>query len=76
MYLLVWVKTLTLVENVSRYTLIEIFCVARLCCVVMMLYFLDSDATSVDVFYFIGYSQPLSWYCLSQMLMSILSLLC
>jgi hypothetical protein len=40
MYLLQGVKTLTLVKNVSRYTLIEICCVAGLCHVVMLSYFL------------------------------------
>jgi hypothetical protein len=53
---------LTLVKNVSRDTLIEICCVAALCRVVMMLYFLDNDATSVNAFYFAGYSQSLSWF--------------
>jgi hypothetical protein len=73
MYLLRGVKTLTLVKNVSRYTLIEICCVAGLCRVdvVMMSYFLGNDATSVNAFYFVGYSQPLSWYFLSQKLTSI-----
>jgi hypothetical protein len=47
MYLLRGVKTLTLVKNVSRDTLIEVCCVAGLCRVVMMSYFLDNDATSV-----------------------------
>jgi hypothetical protein len=71
MYLLQGVKTLTLVKNVSRYTLVEICCVAGLCRVVMMLYFVGNDATSVNAFYFVGYSQPLSWYFLSQKLTSI-----
>jgi hypothetical protein len=61
---------LTLVKNVSRFTLIEICCVAGLCRVVMM-YFLGNDTTSVNAFYFFGYSQPLSWYFLSQKLTSI-----
>jgi hypothetical protein len=78
------VKTLTLVKNVSRYTLTEICCVAGLCRVVMMSYFLGNDATSVNAlyfvgndatnvnaFYFVGYSQPLSWCFLSQKLTSI-----
>jgi hypothetical protein len=71
MYLLRGVKMLTLVNNVSRYTLIEICCVAGLCSVAMMSYFLCNDATSVNAFYFVGYSQPLSWRFLSEMLMSI-----
>jgi hypothetical protein len=66
MYLLRGVKTLTLVENVSRDTLIDICCVAGLCCVVMISYFLGNDATSVNAFYFVGCSQPLSWYFLSE----------
>jgi hypothetical protein len=41
--------------------MIEICCVARLCHVVMMSYFLGNDATSVNAFYFAGYSQPLSY---------------
>jgi hypothetical protein len=53
MYLLREVRTLTLVKNVSRYTLIEICCVAGLCHVVMM-YFLGKRANSVNAFYFIG----------------------
>jgi hypothetical protein len=53
-------KTLTLVKNVIRDTLIEICCVAGLCRVVMMSYFLGKDATSVNAFYFVGYSQPLN----------------
>jgi hypothetical protein len=61
MYLLRGVKTLTLVKNVSRYTLTEICCVAGLCRVVMMSYFLGNDATCVNAFYFVGYSQTLSW---------------
>jgi hypothetical protein len=71
MYLVRGVKTLTLVKNVSHYILIEICCVAGLCRVVMMSYFLGNNATSVNAFYFVGYSQPLSWYCLSQKLTSI-----
>jgi hypothetical protein len=71
MYLLQGVKTLTLVKNVSRYTMTEICCVAGLYRVVMMSYFLGNDATSVNAFYFVGYSQPLSWCFLSQKLMSI-----
>jgi hypothetical protein len=59
MYLLRGVETL--VKNVSRDTLIEICCVAGLCRVVMMSYFPGNDATSVNAFYFVGYSQPLSW---------------
>jgi hypothetical protein len=66
MYLLRRVKTLTLVKNVSRYTLIEICCVAGLSRVVMISYFLGNDATSVNAFYFVGYSQPLSWCFISQ----------
>jgi hypothetical protein len=50
MYLLRGVKTLTLVTNVSRYTLTEICCVAELCRVVTMSYFLGNDATSVNAF--------------------------
>jgi hypothetical protein len=60
MYLLRGIKTLTLVKNVSRYTLIEIRCVAGLCRVVTISYFLGNDATSVNAFYFVGYSQSLS----------------
>jgi hypothetical protein len=30
-------------------------------CVVIMSYFLGNDATSVNAFYFAGYSQPISW---------------
>jgi hypothetical protein len=37
----------------------------------MMSYFLGNDATSVNAFYFVGYSQPLSWCFLSQKLTSI-----
>jgi hypothetical protein len=48
MYLLRGAKTLTLVKIVSRYTLIEICCVARLCRVVMMSYFLGNDASSIN----------------------------
>jgi hypothetical protein len=70
MYLLRGVKTLTLVKNVSRGTMIEICCVAGLCRVVMMSYFLGNDATNVNAFQFIGYSQPLSWCFLSQKLTS------
>jgi hypothetical protein len=62
---------LTLVKNVCHHTLIEICCVAGLCRVVMMSYFLSNDATSVNAFYFVGYSQPVSWYLLSQKLTSI-----
>jgi hypothetical protein len=54
MYLLQGVKTLTLVKNVSRYTLIEICCVFGLRGVVMMSYFLGNDA---NAFYFVGSSQ-------------------
>jgi hypothetical protein len=61
---------LTLVKNVSRYTLIEICYVAGSCCVVMVSFFLGNGATSVNAFYFSGYSQPLSWYFLSQKLTS------
>jgi hypothetical protein len=64
-YLLRGVKTLTLVENVSRDTLIETGCVAVLCCIVMMSYFLGNDGTSVNAFYFVDFSQPLSWCFLS-----------
>jgi hypothetical protein len=71
MILLRGVKTLTLVKIVSRYTLTEICCVAGLCRVVMMSYFLGNDATIVNAFYFVGYSQPLSWCFLSQKLTSI-----
>jgi hypothetical protein len=71
MILLRGVKTLTLVKNVSRYTLIEICSVAGLCRVVMMTYFLGNDATNVNAFCFVGYSQPLSWYFLSQKLTSV-----
>jgi hypothetical protein len=53
------------------YTPIEICCVAGLCRVVMVSYFLGNDATSVNAFYFVGYSQPLSWYFLYQKLTSI-----
>jgi hypothetical protein len=59
------------VKNVRRGTLIEICCVAGLCRVAMMSYFLGNDATSVNAFYIVGYSQPLSWCFLSQKLMSI-----
>jgi hypothetical protein len=62
MYLLRGVKTLTLVKNVSRDTLIENCCVAGLRLVVMMSYFLGNDASSVNAFGFVGYSQPLSWF--------------
>jgi hypothetical protein len=55
MYGLRGVKTLTLVKNVGRYTLIEICCVAGLCRVVVMSYFLGNDATSVNAFYFVVY---------------------
>jgi hypothetical protein len=71
MYLLRRVKTLTLVKIVSRDTPIEICCVAGLCRVVMMSYFLGNDATSVNAFFFVGYSQPLSLCFLFQKLMSI-----
>jgi hypothetical protein len=36
----------------------------------MMSYFLSNDANSVNAFYFVGYSQPLNWYFLSQKLTS------
>jgi hypothetical protein len=62
MYLLRGVKTLTLVKNVSRDTVIEICCVAGLCRDVMMSYLVGNDATSVNAFYIVGYSQPLSWF--------------
>jgi hypothetical protein len=62
MFLLRPVKALTFVKNVSRDTLIEICCVAGLCRVVMMSYFLGYGATSVNAFYFVGYSQLLSWF--------------
>jgi hypothetical protein len=39
-------------------TLIEICCVAGLCGVVMMSYFLGNDANGINAFYFAGYSQP------------------
>jgi hypothetical protein len=71
MYLLRGVKTLTLVKNVSFDTLIEICCVAGLFRVVMTSYFMGNDASSVNAFYFVGYSQPLSWYFFSQQLTSI-----
>jgi hypothetical protein len=71
MMLLRGAKTLTLVKNVSRYTLTEICCVAELCRNLVMSYFLGNDATSVNAFYFVGYSQPLSWCFLSQKLTSI-----
>jgi hypothetical protein len=71
MYLLRGVKMLTVVKHVSRYILIEICFVAGLCRVVMMSYFLGNDATSVNAFYFVVYSQPQSWYFLSQKLASI-----
>jgi hypothetical protein len=58
LYLLRGVKTLMLVKNVSRYILIGICCVAGLCRIVMMSYFLGNDATSVNAFYFVDYSQP------------------
>jgi hypothetical protein len=70
MYLLRGVKTLMLVKSVSRYTLIEICCVARLCRFVMMSYFLGNDATTVNAFYVVGY------YFISQKLSSIQPLLC
>jgi hypothetical protein len=76
MYLLRGVKTLTLVKNVSRDTLIQNCCVAGLCRVVMMSYFLGNDATSVNVFYFVAYSQSLSWIFQSQKPTSIQPLLC
>jgi hypothetical protein len=60
MYLLRGVKTLTLVKNVICDSRIEICCVAGLCRVVKMPYFLDNDVTSVNPFYFVGCSQPLS----------------
>jgi hypothetical protein len=50
MYLLRGVKTLTLVKNVSHYTMIEICCVAGLCRVVKMSYFLGNDITGVNAF--------------------------
>jgi hypothetical protein len=56
---------------VLNFTSTEICCVAGLCRVVMMSYFLGNDATSVNAFYFVGYSQPLSWCFLSQKLTSI-----
>jgi hypothetical protein len=71
MYLLRGVKMLTLVKNVSCGTLIEICCVAGLYCTVIMSYFLGSDATSLNAFYFFGYSQPLNWFIFSQKLTSI-----
>jgi hypothetical protein len=71
MYLVRGVKTLTLVKNVSRFTLIEFCCVAGLCRVAMMSYFLGNDANSVNAFYFVGCSQPLSWCFVSQKLTSI-----
>jgi hypothetical protein len=48
--------------------MIEIYCVARLCRVVMMSYFLGNDATSVNAFYFVGtelvfLSQKLTSFC-------------
>jgi hypothetical protein len=52
----------TIIKNVSRETLTEICCVAGLCRVAMLSYFLGNDATSVKPFYFVGYSQPLSWF--------------
>jgi hypothetical protein len=75
MYLLRGVKTLTLVNNVSRCTLIEICFVAGLCRVVMM-YFLGNASANVNAFYFVGYFQPLSWYFRSQKLTSVQPLLC
>jgi hypothetical protein len=71
MYLLRGVKTITLAKNLSCYTMMKICCVAEICCIAMMSYFLGNDATSVNAFYFVGYSQPLSWCFLSQKLMSI-----
>jgi hypothetical protein len=64
--LLRWVNTLTLVENVSRDTLIGICSVAGLCRVVMMSYILGDDVASVNAFYFVGYSQSLSWCFFSE----------
>jgi hypothetical protein len=58
MYLLRGVKTLTLVKNVSRDTLIEICCVAGLCRVVMMSYFPGNDATSVNAFISLAILNP------------------
>jgi hypothetical protein len=58
MYLLRGVKTSALVHDVSRYTLMEICCVAGLYRVVVMSYFLGNDATCVNAFYFVGFSQP------------------
>jgi hypothetical protein len=71
LYLLQGVKTLTLVKNLGRYTLIELCCVAGLCRIVMMSHFLGNDATSINAFYFVGYSQPVSWYFLCEKLTSI-----
>jgi hypothetical protein len=65
MHLLRGVKTLTLVRNASSDTLIELCYVAGVCRVAMM-YFLDNDATSENAFYFVGYSQPLSWFPLPE----------
>jgi hypothetical protein len=42
----------------SHDTLIEICCVAGMCRIVMMSYFLGYDATSENAFYFVGYSKP------------------
>jgi hypothetical protein len=67
---------LTLVKNVRRDTLTDICCVDGLCRVVMMSYFMGNDASSINAFYFVGYSQPLSWYFLSQKLTSVRPLLC
>jgi hypothetical protein len=60
MNLLRGVNTPTLVKNVSRDTLIEI------CCVVVIMYFLGNDAASVNAFYFVGYSQLLLVFSLSE----------
>jgi hypothetical protein len=56
------VKALSLVKNVSCDIQIKICCVAVLCRVVMMSCFLGNDVTSVNAFYFVGYSQSLSWF--------------
>jgi hypothetical protein len=73
MYVLRGVKTLTLVKNASQVVilLIEIRCVAGLFRVVMMSCILGNDTSSVNAFYFVGYSQPVSWCFVSQKLTSI-----
>jgi hypothetical protein len=62
MYLLRGVKTLTLVKNVRRDILTKICCVAGLCSVVMMSFFLGNDALVLTLFISLSIHNPWAGY--------------